>query len=146
MTLRPIYDSKFYDKNCDLQLSLEISAHKALKIQCSIKKADDAWTVGASIFCIVSENQKNPAKTFTCQLPSLTLEPTEIKVIGAWLDVFLKENSWSLPPLICEDDSTQLDPLASLEEYANQNLLEITAYTNGVTVKSEYLQLQENAG
>jgi hypothetical protein len=142
MVLKAIYKPEFCDGNRTLHLYLEISPRKTLSLECTLQKANETWRVSASIICTVAQNQKNPPLTYTCQLPPIVLQPMDTRVIGAWYDVFWKENQWPIPLLMLEDE--QLDPIESLDRFANQNLLEIKAYKNGFTLKSEYLQLETN--
>jgi hypothetical protein len=144
MVLKPIYKPEFFDENRTLRLHSKIPPHKALNLECTFKKASEAWRVSVSIICTIAENQKNPPINFTCQLPPIDLQPMDTKVIGAWNSIFWKEDYWPLPLLTQEGKSAQLNPEEALDELANQDLLVITVYKNGFTVKSEYLQLETN--
>jgi hypothetical protein len=144
MAVKSISSPAFYDADRNLRLSLAISPKRTLKLECFIERVNETWTVNASAVCIISQNQKNLSGTFRCQLPPLVLQPMDVRVLGAWREVFMKDYYWPFPPLIREDNSSELDPLEGLEEYANQDLLQISAYRNGFTVRSDSLQLESD--
>ena len=144
MTFKPIYDPVFFDSNSKLSLCLTISPDKNLELKCSIKKVENTWQIKVHLVCLVSQNHENAPKTFVCKLKPVDLQAMESRVIGAWKEVFLKEsgNQLNLPAFIRDIDWDRLDPIDALDQFANQDLLEISAYENGITLKSEYLKIK----
>ncbi len=145
MSFKPISDSVFIEDNSTLNLLLAIAPKKQMELVCSINKAGDAWQIQAQIICTISENQTQSPQKFACNLGSVKLEPMETRTIGAWKEVFSRSggDQWNLAKMHLEDDNgRRMNAVETLAKYANQELVEITAYGNGVSVKSDYLTLK----
>lgn len=145
MSFKPISDSVFIAVNSTLNFHLDISSEKKMDLECSIVKVGEAWQVQAQIAYFISLKPTQSTQKFECSLDSVYLEPMETRTIGAWKEVFLRSNGdqWSLSALVLEGNrEVYINPVESFAKYANQNLLEITAYENGVSIKSDYLTLK----
>ena len=124
MSFVSISESNFIDFDSTLNLQLVVSPQTTIALMCSINKVEGAWQVKAQITCIILYNQA-PLK-FEGNLNAIKLEPMQTRTIGAWKEVFLRSagDQWSLPSLsLVGNHGVYVDPVASLANYANHNLL-----------------------
>lgn len=108
----------------------EISAGRTLQIFLEVHKKNQNWKVNGKM--VLSSLETNNNTTRTHLIKPFTLNSGSTKWIGVWENIFEKKD-------VTENCAPEI-PLQKLGTLANQTLLDLNAYANGVMIESNFLK------
>ncbi len=119
--------------------SCSLDAKKILNVYLAITQTETSWEVSGNVLLKITDSveefkeaEVKEKKAFTYKISPFLISKGQSKWIGSWDPCFEKSG-------VSVNCATSIPP-EEFDKLANQTLIKITAFSNGILIDSDYLQ------